>query len=300
MKEQLVRQQGHIPDGHEDRTFRSIAFETFSANAARLERWAHAQQDERHVLLDMLREVLELKKLNSTLMKPGILDDLIGDTYACIYEQIIPGLLAASAQAENRDRMRVDHLLTNPDPPAATTTEASPVPTDTGGEQTTTKTRAKIVGRQEVRKRAEGLIVKPPPIPMPKPRLITAVPTPPLPSHIANPTAGVVEADSGVKDVASSGAGSVHDSADDESELSEIDDGEELGREGGEPGGGAEVSRSGEGDGPDEEEAEETIKPLFPGLVGRVEDDKSAAENEDASQQADEGTIEEREQAPQT
>lgn len=45
--------------------------------------------------LDLLREVFELRKLNSALVKTAAIDDLLVDVYAKLYEEIVPSLKAA-------------------------------------------------------------------------------------------------------------------------------------------------------------------------------------------------------------
>jgi hypothetical protein len=152
-----------------------------------------------------------LKKLNGSLTRVGPFDDLIGDTYAYIYQIMVPALVIQSAEAENRERMRVDHLLMNVNEPSEP--RSSPAPTDV--DHGTARARPKTVGRQEIRRRAEALITRPAaPALAPKPKPATGV---------QGPMNRFLAARDDAKDVASSVPGSVHDSAD-ESELSDIDE----------------------------------------------------------------------------
>lgn len=232
----LLRFQGAIPEAHEDTIFKMVSLDTFTVNGNRLEAWVHsippsATPSTPIKLVDLLRETIELKKINGNLMKSTLIDDLIGDIFARIYEELVPELVAKSNDEENRDRMRVDHLLMNTDGPAADG-PSIPLPFGTsygqGGDQPTMRVRPKIVGRRDIGRKAEALVAKslaPPPVS--KPKTPTSGPTSaPLGEKtlavVIERPANLVD-DLAAKD-ASSAPGSVHDSADDESEseLSEI------------------------------------------------------------------------------
>ena len=205
--------------------------------------------------MDKLREIIELKKLNGNYMKPAMIDDLVGDTYAKIYEEIVPGLIAKADEAENRDRMRIDRMLMNADSPAA---EAS------HSDYPTASSRPKSIGRTEVRRRAEALVSK---ITAPSMHWRTKA------AKEAKEAAAALEVpsnqDQGMS-ASASVAGSIHDSADDESELSDVNEMEEP-------------------EGIEEEfEPEEEKISLFPGLMAsaksRAGDDVEAGvDTEDVS-----------------
>ncbi|KAF2872169.1 transcriptional corepressor of histone-like protein genes [Massariosphaeria phaeospora] len=88
---QMLRRIGNIPDGQEDAIFRALNHDEFSVQAKRLEAWCQAPTTQHHVL-DVLRDVIELKRLNNGLMKPLLIDDLIGDTYGLLYTTVAPSL----------------------------------------------------------------------------------------------------------------------------------------------------------------------------------------------------------------
>lgn len=213
--------------------FKTLPHTNFLLNADRLEAWAHTAPTS--PILDLLRETIELKKLNSNLMKSGAIEDLIGDTYAHLYERVVPDLVAKSNTEENRVRMRVDHLLMD-------TSHENPSPDDKPSNLITAaapkQPRLKSISRREIQRKAEALV------------LAKAVPPPPssnLSSAPANPKVlttveisgrerdpsgqslkisailAIRENEDAGRDI-SSAAGSVHDSADDESELSEVDE----------------------------------------------------------------------------
>ncbi|KAK4935061.1 Histone transcription regulator 3, partial [Elasticomyces elasticus] len=76
----LLRTIGEVPRGRERELFDNVAFDQFVTDSERLEKWAHDHSNTSHHL-DILHDAVELKKLNNSLMKNPMIDDLIGDTY---------------------------------------------------------------------------------------------------------------------------------------------------------------------------------------------------------------------------
>ena len=252
-----MRRSGKIPEGHEDAVFKSLNHEEFSQRASALEKWCHANTSS---TLDTLREVIELKKLNNGLMKSTLIDDLIGDTYARLYEEVTPTLSVsppvAPPTAENPTKA-----------PALTGTGIINMRGGPGSDQTpvfhgyqpqpptehVAKPRSKGVGKRAVAKSAEAAVLRP----------LTQTTTVPLrgpstprlqqPSSATIVTGANSAAQAGGVGEAAAGEGasvpgSVHDSADDESgsELSDLDDTVEDG---------------------DEDVKPTVIKSMFPGLA---------------------------------
>ncbi|MCJ1402554.1 Histone transcription regulator 3 [Xylographa trunciseda] len=273
---ELLRFQGGIPEGHEDAVFKMISSEIFNTNADRLERWAQsqssvAQSTNTLKLVELIRETIELRKTNANLVKSTLIDDLICDAYARLYEIVVPELVAKSNDDENRDRMRVDHLLLSSEVQHVDTSVLkirSP-----GPDEPVIKARPKSVGRREIGRRAEALIAKPPPL-LPPSKTKSSGPGPtsqPLEENtMAIVVEGVVEThENESKEVASSVPGSVHDSADDESELSDIVEEEEL-------------------EGEEREIVESESNAIFPGLMNRsLEDQEGDITEEDAEDDAE-------------
>ena len=242
----------------------------FQAHSARLEAHVHALQNP-PPLLDILREAIELKKLNNNLFRPiNPFEDLIRDVYAHLYDSIIPGLIKNDAVEENRVRMRVDNILSNPMPSMVET----PPPegfVGPGGEQPK-RSGARYVTAREIVRKAEAIAAKPAPT-VPAKIFKALAPAPTSEMGIRPPSdasrLAVVVNNEGANDAGSSVPGSVHDSADDESELSEVDD---------------EVADAEPEPEPEEEEDEETRAqqtrtPLFPRLIGQTEMDLHEAED---------------------
>ena len=83
----LLRKTGSVPDGHEDTVFKSLNHEEFTTRSAKLEVWCHTK-GEKSLTYSVLTDVIELKKVNNGLMKATLIDDLLGDTYAKLYEEV--------------------------------------------------------------------------------------------------------------------------------------------------------------------------------------------------------------------
>lgn len=229
--------------------FKSISHEEFQVNASRLETWCHLP-DTYSPIIDILRDVVELKKLNTSLMKPTLIDDLIFDTYAMLYGAVVPELAAKASGQESRERMRVDHLLMNTDDSVAT----SPPPATMTPDPAAIKPRAKGVGRKELLRKADAVVNKPSAAPEVS-RISNAAET--GVSQQPPQEMSVVKEERGKEDAQGSSApGSVHDSADDESELSEIE----------------------------EEPPEPVVKPMFPNLVNSGGTTGSAADSSERTE----------------
>ena len=81
----LLRKIGKLQLGSDEIVFKSMTSEEFAKRAEKIEPWAQ-DKDTACSALDILRDALELKKLNNSLMKGSGFDDLIADAYTKIYE----------------------------------------------------------------------------------------------------------------------------------------------------------------------------------------------------------------------
>ncbi|KAF2457884.1 hypothetical protein BDY21DRAFT_343050 [Lineolata rhizophorae] len=108
----LLRRVAKVPESQEEAVFKSIPNEEFQIQAPRLQTWIHARMLQEpdpedadlrlQELVSVLRDAAELRKTNNNLMKNTLIDDLIADTYACIYAQVTPGLEAQSPQEQQQ------------------------------------------------------------------------------------------------------------------------------------------------------------------------------------------------------
>ncbi|KAF2729041.1 hypothetical protein EJ04DRAFT_476343 [Polyplosphaeria fusca] len=271
----FLRRAGKVPEGHEDAVFKSINNDEFQLRAARLEAWCQGPTSQSPTL-DVLRDVVELKRLNNGLMKALLIDDLIGDTYALLYEtagQGIEPLPTEQPQQLQQHPQLGAGPLSQPvhGPPQFSAAGPSQIdgaadmtnnpnlpfsiyhPTQLQGPQpeSTSRPRAKAVGRRELQRRAEACTVKavvPVQAPTTMPIRSPTTASQPLPTIAARtspekqmteappavasseqlqvPPSGTATAAASVTNVESSAPASVHDDADDESELSELDESE--------------------------------------------------------------------------
>ncbi|KIX03230.1 uncharacterized protein Z518_06782 [Rhinocladiella mackenziei CBS 650.93] len=87
----LLRRIGKIDDGYERALFDGMNHEEFTKKSEKMEKWAHNRATN-SVYLDIMREAIDLKRLNNSLLKGPIIDDLIGDSYACLYDEFVAQL----------------------------------------------------------------------------------------------------------------------------------------------------------------------------------------------------------------
>ncbi|KKY17715.1 putative transcriptional histone corepressor [Phaeomoniella chlamydospora] len=81
----LLRKIGKLQQGHDEIVFRSMNSDEFAKKAEKVEQWA-LDHETSSSIIETLKDALELKKLNNSLMKGTALDDLIADAYTKIYE----------------------------------------------------------------------------------------------------------------------------------------------------------------------------------------------------------------------
>ncbi|KAF2445027.1 hypothetical protein P171DRAFT_387720 [Karstenula rhodostoma CBS 690.94] len=287
---QLLRRMGQIPDGQEDIVFKAMNFEEYNVQATRLEAWCQDPHTQ-HPALDVLRHTVELKRVNNGLTKAISIDDLLGDTFALLYNTVGPTLPPLP-----QEQKQLSTGTATPDagvqpgsgapflPPMAQGQIDGAIPSDSHNApfnlfhpsqlqpqpqpqpvaEPVPKPRAKTVGRREIQRRAEACAQKPagaaaPPTTsvmpirspptvaystLPSATTVTAhtapspdksVPPEPAPTPITGPsaleppnvsTSGIITAAASVTADERSAPASVHDDADDESELSELDEDE--------------------------------------------------------------------------
>ncbi|KAF2473329.1 transcriptional corepressor of histone-like protein genes [Lindgomyces ingoldianus] len=180
----LLRRVGKIPDGHEDAVFKIMNNDDFQAQAARVEAWCQDPTSQ-HPTLEVLRDIIELKRLNNGLMKALLIDDLIGDTYALLYATIGPTLVPEPVQPQQVLQLQQSAAMPLGQPPSGTPTVSSMIHVQVDGAgdahsnpnmplnifqpdqhrppqpETAARSRAKAVGRREIQRKAEAAVAKP-------------------------------------------------------------------------------------------------------------------------------------------
>lgn len=232
----MFRRQCNVPPGHDVAVFANTSYDDFTACANRMQTWihSHGENEEIFALNDLIVAVNELKtRVNSGLLAPILFDDLIADAYALLYEKALPTLKAQIDGEGNRERMSINHLTTYdgaaemhapppphpPHPPLLYPPPPSASPFDPSALARPRPPRG-VVKRDLIRK-ADALLLKPAvaatPTLMPRPNMeFQSQPPLPIREDLLRETFDSAGA--------SSVPGSVHDSADDESELSEVDE----------------------------------------------------------------------------
>jgi hypothetical protein len=267
----MLRRAGPVPEGLSDTVFKSKYNDEIATGCDRLEAWCHASHPDPSSpasnLIEILRETLELKRLNNKLWKDLVVDDLIEDTYAMLYQQVVPTLdplptekkkesdLAGSANVNSSKPMSLGSI-TNVDGStdgislAQALTLAHQGSMDLAPQQPpdhSSRSRKLGIGRRELQKRAEAAVNRPaaPALPIRTP----STPVPPQAGQVVQvvlpqraPERRLTITGNGADSPATndesfkpdevhtaenSAPASVHDSADDESELSEPEDEDE-------------------------------------------------------------------------
>ncbi|KAI1441901.1 hypothetical protein F5Y02DRAFT_273910 [Annulohypoxylon stygium] len=253
----LIRQTYQISPVLED-DFKAISLEEFEIIASRISDWS-SDPALVHPTLSALREIIELKKLNAGFMKAGAIDDLVTDCYTALYNEIgksLPGppistLLAEREQARLREEARQSEKasesklsnplssLLNPQSHENSGTEGGAgdvAPANTEGVQRPRKTG---IRRADILRKAEQAALRvqegPKPTSTKSRGSVSSGKTPAaeegkdgegnddldLPSENGAADEDTEMKDEEVEGDISSAPGSVHDSADDESDLSD-------------------------------------------------------------------------------
>lgn len=222
----LLRQTGQIAL-NQDEALKPIPSDDVPPIADALHAWC-SDPSSSHPALDCLREASELKKLNSNLMKPAVIDDLINDAWATLFLQVGMYLPLPPPPPEPRSQgpMSLNNLVSNMDGTGIVYFPAPAV-------EATSRPRNKGISRREITRYAEAAVARIPeasrPLPVSRSKMgdqqvvsrrnstINSIPEPRAAMVLREEEAKEGEGES-------SAPGSLHDSADDESDLSDAPD----------------------------------------------------------------------------
>jgi hypothetical protein len=232
----LLRNVGNISI-NQDEILKAVPSDDFSSIADALEAWCNDPSMSNSVL-DCLREASELKKLNANLVKSAAIDDLINDAWATLFLQVgvnLPRVApppppSPTNEPRTHGPMSLNNLVSNMDG-TGSMMHFAPLPE-------IARPRSKGVSRREILRRAEAAVARATEAPRPfapsRARLSdqSMVVGTNTRSPVTGPvqlraTAALREQETNEGGVESSAPGSLHDSADDESDLSDVPDVEE-------------------------------------------------------------------------
>lgn len=271
----LIRQHWKVQPVLDD-VFKNMSADEFEIIAERLLDWATDPKSQDHPAFEALKEVVEFKKVNTGLMKAGPIDDLICDCYTAIFFEVgksLPGPTPeALLQERAQERERAAEAESKPSHPFSGL--LNPQSVDNAGaeapaapQEGVVKPRRAGVRRPDIVRKAEQAATRAieGPVRSAREKALRASVSSTKPRGSRAPTAEAHDGDVEMKDEdhghESSPARSVHDSADDESDLSDVP--------------------------PEDLMDEEEAALLFPGLVRRATDKSAAGKG------ADEGDEEE-------
>jgi hypothetical protein len=157
----MLRRAAGAAENHEENVFRTVPPEEFDARSSALDKWCHVPGRESKTL-EILREAVEIKKINGHFLKPPtIFDDLIGDVYALLYQEVASELVVETIAGTRAGTSTPGEAALKPEQPPplnlvllnnlaekagdksdATTTANAP----------TSRTRTKVLRREVLRK----------------------------------------------------------------------------------------------------------------------------------------------------
>ncbi|KAL7269105.1 Histone transcription regulator 3 [Rhizina undulata] len=98
----VLRSTGKVPEQFDEEVFKNVSYDEFNTYSQRLDIYCNLKEvtSPTH---DLLQEVFELRRLNAGLAKTPLIDELLADTYAKLYSELIPEILKKLTQ-ESEDR----------------------------------------------------------------------------------------------------------------------------------------------------------------------------------------------------
>jgi hypothetical protein len=231
----LLRRAGNIPPNQDD-LLKSIPSEEFSAVSDVLNAWCN-DPDSSHPALDCLRETMELRRINAPQAKPPAMEDLISDAFAVLYLEIgvkLPRPVSPPMQSpplieRTQGPMSLNSMVSNMD--GSTDPVQPQIQTQPTSQAPEATRRIRGPSRKEIIRRAEGAVLR-----VPEQKSFPVRPQQSLTDGFvlksntddsrreslgANPSVLRLQ-EAGEDAEQSSAPGSVHDSADDESDLSDV------------------------------------------------------------------------------
>ncbi|CCX34661.1 Similar to Histone transcription regulator 3 homolog; acc. no. Q2UBW0 [Pyronema omphalodes CBS 100304] len=126
----LIRSSGEVPQVLEDEVFKNITADEFTQLASKLDAYCNnatngGKDIAANSTLALLREVFELRRLNAGLAKNPAIDVLLTDTYAKLWQELVPGLVEQEKE-QQANPMSLKNMMFDssaaPTPPLQQTT----------------------------------------------------------------------------------------------------------------------------------------------------------------------------------
>lgn len=121
----LHRRSANVPEHAHTTVFADMNVEQFRPRAGAVDAWC-CSPDTKHVLVDTLREIEDIKKINNKLVADNYIDELMCDTYAHIFATVGPTLSISEPPPALNTRLDTSAQPTpntaTPEPPSASTT----------------------------------------------------------------------------------------------------------------------------------------------------------------------------------
>lgn len=79
-----------VPVGAEEDLYTKTSYDEFMTYSAKIEEYFENVENQTNTTYELLRDVFDLKKLNTGLAVTNVHIDLLGDAYAVLYQEIVP------------------------------------------------------------------------------------------------------------------------------------------------------------------------------------------------------------------
>lgn len=105
-----------IPYRIEEEVFKDVSFDDFTNYSQKLDTHCNTLKDTQCPVLDTVREVFELRRLNGGLAKHSPIDDLLADSYAMLWQELVPTIMGAE-QSQQHNPMSLKNMMFDAAPP---------------------------------------------------------------------------------------------------------------------------------------------------------------------------------------
>jgi hypothetical protein len=129
---ECLRRTGEVPNFFEDEVFKNVLWDEFTTQSQKLDTYCNSPKDSQSPTIGLLREVFELRRLNGGLAKNPAIDDLLADTYAKLYQELVPGILEQEKE-QQLNPMSLKNMMFDAPPASTTSVPATASTLPTGG-----------------------------------------------------------------------------------------------------------------------------------------------------------------------